>query len=202
MRMSGRRSNVSEAADASPRIARRRERMRTALLAAASRQFANRGVAAVSVEQLIAEADVSRATFYRFFSNKYRLLEALLNPIFELSVELMRAQATRSAAAAVEGLIDVYWQLWSRHRDGMLLIPLLDAETFQHFAEQHAALNEAMLQILVRAENADLLRNGSAQYSLKVIARTAIPLLRVYDGHAAAEALFRDALKGLLIRRH
>ena len=40
----------------------------------------------------------------------------------------------------------------------------------------------------------DLLRNGSAQYSLKVIARTAIPLLRVYDGHPAAAALWTEGL--------
>jgi AcrR family transcriptional regulator len=73
-------------ADPSPRVARRRERMRSALLAAASRQFASRGVSGVSVEQLIAEADVSRATFYRFFNNKYNLLETLLNPIFELAI--------------------------------------------------------------------------------------------------------------------
>jgi hypothetical protein len=105
-------------------------------------------------------------------------------------------------AVAVEGLIDVYWQLWCRHRDGLLLIPIVNPETFKPFAGQHAALNDAMLEILTRAEKADLLRNGSAHYSLKVIARTAIALLRVYDGHPAAEALFRDALKGLLIRTH
>jgi AcrR family transcriptional regulator len=195
-------SRRNEAHSLSPRVGRRRERMRAALLAAASKQFASRGIAGVSVEELIVEADVSRATFYRFFNNKYQILDALLNPIFELAIELIRRQAARPAAEAVEGLVDVYWQLWSRHRDGMLLIPSLDADAYDHFAEQHAALNSAMLRILVSAENADLLRNGSAQYSLKVIARTAIPLLRVYDGHAAAEALFRDALAGLLIRRH
>jgi len=200
--MAVRHEAVTETTTASPRIARRRERMRAALLAAASRQFANRGVAAVSVEELIAEADVSRATFYRFFSSKYSLLEDILNPIFEIAVERMRALADRPPAAAVEGLIDVYWLLWRRHRDGMLLIPLIDPEAFKPFARQHVALNDAMLQILMRAENAELLRNGSAHYSLKVIARTAIPLLRVYDGHPAAEALFRDALKGLLIRAH
>lgn len=176
--------------------------MRSALLAAASRQFVSRGVSAVSVEELIAEADVSRATFYRFFNNKYSLLETLLNPIFELAVGLMEAERQRPPAAAVEGLIDVYWHLWCRHRDGLLLIPIVSPDAFKRFAGQHAALNDAMLEILTRAESADLLRNGSAQYSLKVIARTAIPLLRVYDGHAAAEALFRDALKGLLIRTH
>jgi AcrR family transcriptional regulator len=187
---------------ASPRVARRRERMRAALLAAASRQFGARGIAAVSVEELIAEADVSRATFYRFFSNKYNLLETLLNPVFSMATERMQAQAERSPVAAVEGLIDVYWQLWCRHREALLLVASIDAETFKHFAAQHATLNDAMARILVRAEAADLLRNGSAHYSLKVIARTAIPLLRVYDGHPAAEALFRDALRGLLLRAH
>ena len=82
------------------------------------------------------------------------------------------------------------------------MISSLDLETYKHFAAQHEALNKAMARILVRAESAELLRNGSAQYSLKVIARTAIPLLGVYDGYATAEALFRDALKGLLIRAH
>jgi AcrR family transcriptional regulator len=192
----------SEPFGGSPRVARRRDRMRAALLAAASRQFASRGIAAVSVEELIAEADVSRATFYRFFSSKYKLVETLLNPIFDVAIASMQAQAQRPPAAAIEGLIDIYWQLWCRHREGLLLIPIVNPETFKHFAKQHAALNAAMASILTRAESADLLRNGSAHYSLKVIARTAIALLRVYDGHPAAEALFRDALKGLLIRTH
>lgn len=188
--------------DASPRVARRRERMRGALLAAASRQFGTCGVAGVSVEKLLAEADVSRATFYRFFPSKYKLLEAILDPVFKMAIDGMRAQAERAPLDALEGLIDVYWQLWCAHRDALLLIASIDLETYKHFAVLHDALNKAMARILVRAESADLLRNGSAQYSLKVIARTAIPLLRVYDGHATAEALFRDALKGLLIRAH
>jgi hypothetical protein len=104
--------------------------------------------------------------------------------------------------AAIDGLADVYLSLWATHRDGLLLIPAIDADTFRHFEGAHAALHAALLDLLLAAERADLLRNGSAQYSLKVIARTAIPLLRVYDGHPAAAALFRDALRSLLIRAH
>ncbi len=63
-------------------------------------------------------------------------------------------------------------------------------------------MNDALLDLLRAAERAEVLRNGSAQYSLKVIARTAIPLLRVYDGHPAAEPMFRDAIRGLLVRAH
>jgi AcrR family transcriptional regulator len=185
---------------ASGRVARRRERTRAVLLAVGARQFASRGIAPVSVAELIAEADVSRATFYGFFSSKYGLLEGILNPIFETATHSIRALAARPAAQAIDGLVDVYWALWCEHRDGLLLIPLVDQETFQHFERQHRALQNALLDLLLAVERADLLRNGSAQYSLKVIARTAVQLLRVYDGHPAAAALFRDAVRGLLLR--
>ena len=156
----------------------------------------------MSVEELIAEADVSRATFYGFFSNKYSLLEHILNPVFERATAAIRALAERPAFEAIDGLIDVYLELWADHRDGLLLIPAIDPKTFRHFEKQHRALNDALLDLLRAAERADVLRNGSAQYSLKVIARTAIPLLRVYDGHPAAASMFRDAVRGLLIRAH
>jgi AcrR family transcriptional regulator len=186
----------------SARVARRRARMKESLLAAGARQFLRRGIRTVSVEELLAEADVSRATFYGFFSSKYSLLENILNPIFDIATRSIRALVDKPAAAGVDGLIDAYLALWESHRDGLLLIPSVDQETFRHFEAQHRALNTAMLDVLAKAERADLLRNGSAQYSLKVIARTAIPLLRVYDGHPASAALFRDALRGLLVRTH
>jgi AcrR family transcriptional regulator len=183
-------------------VQRRRERMRASLLAAGARQFATRGVGPVSVAELIAEADVSRATFYGLFSSKYSLLEGILNPIFEIATRSIRALGARPPEEAIDGHVDVYWSLWTTHRDGLLLIPLIDSETYRHFDTQHRALQDALLDLLLAVERADLLRNGSAQYSLKVIARTAVQLLRVYDGHAAAAALFRDAVRGLLLRAH
>jgi len=186
----------------SPRVARRRERMRASLLAAGARQFASRGIGAVVVEELIAEADVSRATFYGFFSSKYSLLEGILKPIFDTATRAIRELSARPPGEVVDGLVDVYLSLWEAHREGLLLIPLVDPETFRHFGPQHRALQSALLDLLLGLERADLLRNGSAQYSLKVIARTAVQLLRVYDGHPAAAALFRDALRGLLLRAH
>jgi AcrR family transcriptional regulator len=174
--------------------------MRDALIAAAARQFVARGVNAVSVEDLIAEADLSRSTFYELFDNKYSLLEHIVNPVFDEAAARLAALAVADPAVGLQGVIDTYLALWRDHRDGLLLIPVIDAQTFQRFEARHKALNDALLVVLLRAEQAGLLRNGSAHYSLKVIARTAIPLLRVYDGHPGAQALFRDALRSLLVR--
>ena len=184
----------------SPRIARRRRRMRAALLMAGARQFANRGVAQVSVEDLLAEADVSRATFYGFFSSKYNLLESILNPIFYTAIEAIGGLATLPPDEAISGISATYLELWQAHREGLLLINSVDTTTFRHFEVRHQELNEAMFAVLTRAERENLLRNGSAEYSLKVIARTAIPLLKVYAEHPAGEALFADAMHALLKR--
>ena len=70
----------------SPRVARRRRRMRDALLVAGAKQFATRGIAQVSVEDLLAEADISRSTFYDIFSSKNKLLENIINPIFDMAI--------------------------------------------------------------------------------------------------------------------
>ncbi|HEY8519095.1 MAG TPA: TetR/AcrR family transcriptional regulator [Gammaproteobacteria bacterium] len=184
------------------RVARRRERVRAALLAAAARQFAARGVHAVSVEELLAEADVSRATFYAMFSNKFSLLDGLVKPVLEEARAAVAALSDLPPAAAVEGLIAAYWRLWRSHRDGLLLVGSLDPSVLERFRAELDALQASMLEVLARAERAELLRNGSAHYSLKVLARAAIPLLLVYDEHTAAEQLFGDALRGLLLRTH
>ncbi len=184
----------------SPWIARRRRRVRKALLTAGARQFASRGVARVSVEDLLDEADVSRATFYDIFSSKYNLLENILNPIFDTATAAISALGEDSARAGLTGILDTYLELWRTHREGLLLITAVDAATFRHFDDRHRALNDAIFAVLARAERANLLRNGSAEYSLKVIARTAIPLLKVYDEHPSGDALFANAMRALLMR--
>lgn len=174
--------------------------MREALLTAGARQFASRGVAQVSVEDLLAEADVSRATFYGLFSSKYNLLESIINPIFDTATEAIAALAALPPDDAMNGIFDAYLELWREHREGLMLITAVDASTFRHFETRHQELNEAMFAVLARAERENLLRNGSAEYSLKVIARTAIPLLKVYAEHPAGDALFADAMHALLTR--
>ncbi len=173
--------------------------MREALLRAGARQFAARGIGTVSVEELLAEADVSRATFYGFFSSKYSLLEELLHPIFKDGVAAVTALEKRPAREALVGITCVYLDLWRAHREGLALIPTMDSASFERFEAHHQALNDALMTVLMKAERANLLRNGSASYTLQVLARTAIPLLNVYAGHPSGEALFEDAMRALLM---
>ncbi len=83
---------------------------RSQLLAAAARQFAERGFAAVRLEDIGAAADVSGPAIYRHFPNKEALLVELL---VEISTRLLAggrdvlARAT-DPAAALQHLVDFH----------------------------------------------------------------------------------------------
>ncbi|CAJ1500035.1 TetR/AcrR family transcriptional regulator [[Mycobacterium] burgundiense] len=83
---------------------------RSQLLAAAERQFAERGFLAVRLEDIGAAADVSGPAIYRHFPNKEALLVELL---VEISTRLLAGGRAVVAAAcdpvaALDGLIDFH----------------------------------------------------------------------------------------------
>src|SRR6202030_4687321 len=59
----------------------RKQRTRAALLAAARRLFAARGVDATTVAEIAEEADIAVGSFYNYFSTKDELLAALLETL-------------------------------------------------------------------------------------------------------------------------
>jgi AcrR family transcriptional regulator len=82
------------------RVQRRKARTRAALLAAARRRFAARGVDATTVAEIAEEADVAVGSFYNYFETKDELLAALLETsLTEQRRELERRQAQVSDPA-------------------------------------------------------------------------------------------------------
>ena len=73
--------------DHRPRVAaERRERMRSRLLGSALRLIADQGPAATSIDDVIAAAEVSRGTFYKYFPSPEALVEELA---FEVARDLV-----------------------------------------------------------------------------------------------------------------
>lgn len=81
-----------------PRTDRRRARTRTALLRAGQSLFADQSVDAVSIDDIVAAADVAKGSFYNHFSDK----EALAREI----AMAVRAEAEAEIDAANAGVAD------------------------------------------------------------------------------------------------
>lgn len=182
----------------STRVLDRRGRVWDDIVSVAGRLMAERGIAAVSVEQILLGAGVSRGTFYSYYRNKTDLVVAIIAPVFDEGTAALAPLADAPPPDVVPGIVTLYLDLWQRHRHALMLIPGVDSAAFARLRPRHLAFTGAMRAALERAAGAGQLRNGSADYSFRVISRTAVPLLRVYDDHPDAARLYRNSLMALL----
>jgi AcrR family transcriptional regulator len=85
---------------------RRRSEARERLLATASRLFYTEGIRSVGVERILAEASVTRATFYRHFPSKEELVLAYLRGVDALTRDGVQTavESTSSADAALRAI--------------------------------------------------------------------------------------------------
>ena len=183
-----------------PTVLVRRGQTWEGLLQAAGRLMAERGVAGVSVEDILLAAGMSRGTFYGYCSSKSELVAELLEPVFLEGTAALEQLMTRSARDIIPAILDLYADLWHRRRNALLMIPGVDAETFALIRDAHADYTDAMQRALERAATGGQLRNGSASYTFRVLTRTAVPLLRVYQDHPEGARLYRESMLALLLR--
>lgn len=188
------------AAIQSPKVVERRGRIRDALVQAGARMFAERGVEQVSVEELIADVGISRRTFYGFFANKYEIVADILNPILESGADEFESLSAVPAQDIVPGIIDFYLRTWGERGHALLVIAAVDRGVLPYIENGHAAFGGALKALLKRAESADVLRNDSADFTFKVLARTAVPLLRIYSDHPEMASIYRQSMIALLVK--
>lgn len=182
-----------------PTVLARRGQLWDALLQAAGRLMAERGVAGVSVEQILVAAGLSRGTFYGYCRNKSELVAAIIEPVFREGTAVLNRIIALPPAEVMPSIASLYLDLWARRRDALLMIPGVDAEAFALLRDAHTAYTDAMQRTLEQAAAGGQLRNGSASYSFRVLTRTAVPLLRVYQDHPDGARLYRDSMLALLV---
>jgi AcrR family transcriptional regulator len=189
------RANANRRAQAVNRNSHHREN----LLTAGSRLFVKQGIAAVSVAEILTEAGLSRATFYGFFANKNELAAAILVPVFDSGCAALKELKGLAPREAANGLIDTYLELWREHKNALLLTGIIDSGVFPYIASQHQKFNDELHRVLQAIESGGLLRNNSAQLTLEVLAKTGIPMLRIYNNHDELEILYRESMLALII---
>jgi len=186
------------AAIRSPLIVAKRRNVRDRILDTGGRLFAARGLAQVSVEDILAEAKVSRRTFYGYFANKYELVASIINPALAEGTTILTEAERQSPECLLPGIVDCYLRLWASHRDALSAIASLEPGVMPYVESDHRKFGAMMKQLLALAEKAGALRNNDAAYTFKIITRTAVPLLKIYADHPEGQSLYREAMLVLL----
>jgi AcrR family transcriptional regulator len=187
-------------APASPKVASRQNRTRERILAESVRLFLAQGFESVSVEAIVAAAEIARSSFYRFFSNREEVLASIIRPVFEGGLGMMKDVARQPADQALDGVLGMYLQLWRNGPEALRLATRMGGAYFRLFEDVHGASPSDLTGLLRRMEPTGLLVNGSGDYTARLLARTAVPVLEVYAKDPQLESLFRRTMKGLLIK--
>jgi AcrR family transcriptional regulator len=181
----------------SPRVAQRRERMRQNVLRMGAKMFLARGIENVSVEEILADANLARSTFYSFFTSKRDLLFHILDPIFQTGVTHMQSLKGKPPTDMVYGVIDMYPMLWERFGEALFL--RIGHDEFKLIEKTHNQYVMMIGQLFSGVEAAGILRNGSSPYTQRLIARCAIDVVRVYRNDPDFKKLYRTTMEGMLL---
>ncbi|MGE5135587.1 MAG: TetR/AcrR family transcriptional regulator [Gemmatimonadota bacterium] len=167
------------------RAEQQREKTRDAVVATALRLFTERGYVAVRVEDIAAEAGISRATFYKYFSER----EQILGELFARLLGREPAPPPPGQPADVEGRVRTLLVAAARQMAGQEVL----ARFIYTLPVRHAALagEGARPPVIVTVEQ--LLREAAGAGAL----RTDIPPADL-AGHLARsfEAAMRDWAEG------
>lgn len=184
-----------------PRTERRRAQVKTRIVAEAARQFAEHGFDAVRIDELAEAADVARGTLYSHFPSKEAIVHEILVSALVDATRRIEALDARSAAVALEGLLDVYLWMWREHRDGLRVAYRFQESPLLQFGltQQHHQFVVAVLEVLEKAAREKLLRAPSAMLAALSLSKVAVPLLTLYSDSDPDGALFKSSVRGLLL---
>lgn len=185
----------------SPKVRTRQHGTRRRVLSESARLFVIKGYENVSVEDIISSAGIARSSFYRFFANREDVLSSIIRPLFELGLGNLQMLATeqRPPRAIVTGILDTYLSLWRQTPDGLRLSTRAGGVHFELFRDLHKPFRESIDALLQQVAPSGVLRNGSASYSGRLIARTAIPVMEIYHQDPRFHVLYHQTMAGLLL---
>lgn len=182
------------------KVRQRQDQTRARILTVAARQFVSKGYANVSVEDLISAGEIARSSFYRFFANREEVLTSIIRPVFEQGIDKLDAIDTRDVDGVLPGIFTTYLELWHAGPDALRLSTRTGGVHFELFRDIHMDFARKLTSLVETVAPTGRLLNGSADYTARLIARTAVPVMEVYHQNPAFEELFQRSMRGFLLR--
>ncbi|MCC5794940.1 MAG: TetR/AcrR family transcriptional regulator [Chromatiales bacterium] len=182
------------------RIRQRQDETRARILRDAARLFVVKGFANVSVEDLISASEIARSSFYRFFANREDVLTSIIRPVFQSGIDKLGTIDETDPDAILPGILNTYLDLWQEGPDAVRLSTRTGGVHFELFKDIHMTFARRITALLETLAAAGRLRNQSADYTARLIARTAVPVLEVYSADPRCDVLFQESMRGFLLR--
>lgn len=181
------------------RVRSRQDDTRARLLARSAALFVAHGYENVSVEQILAATGIARSSFYRFFANREDVLSNIIRPVFVDGLAHLESIPAGDTRSVLHGIFAAYLALWDASPDALRLSTRTGGIYFELFRDLHLPFRERITTLLRQVEPEGALLNGSAGYTARLIARTAVPVMEVYHADPRFPELFHATMSGFLL---
>jgi AcrR family transcriptional regulator len=168
-----------------PARRRRKEARPAEILAAALKEFAERGFAATRLEDVAASAGISKGTIYLYYATKEALFEAvvreMITPVLD-RMEVAKGDHSMSGEQMLRGVIEtLYRQLVATERRQILRLLIAEAPRFPElvafYHREVVSRGRVLLQAIVaRSVASGEFRAGPASMTPEVIIGPALML--------------------------
>jgi AcrR family transcriptional regulator len=187
--------------NASPLAGNQRQQLtRQRIIDAATSLFIRRGVAAVSVEDILLEVDLSRGTFYKYFSSKEDVLKAIIIPVFENLINRFSLLGSAHESIIFEEVLHSYFQQWQTNSGALVLAFNIGPANFSLVHTHHDRYVELLNNLIGRMHGLNLLRLDEPAFSSILIARCVVPVLQSLQKSRNLESDFIATMQGMLLR--
>jgi AcrR family transcriptional regulator len=183
-----------------PRVERRRARTRQRILEISTERFVKYGMERIRLEDVADEADISRATLYSHFASKEEILRELVRPVFEELIRLMKEKKSQSSQQGLDSLIDVYISMWDQHGAALTLALRYIFHDPGDLAELVSKI-QSQTDSILRPLHAEGMLRLKTDLSRNAFIQTIIVLLDVLKGESNREALLRESIRALILKK-
>jgi AcrR family transcriptional regulator len=183
----------------SPKVRKRQSRTRRRILDESAHLFIAKGFENVSVEEIIDAAEIARSSFYRFFSNREQVLANIIRPVFLQGVRELEKIRTNAPSETMSGIFDTYLKLWNSSPDALRVSSRVGGVYFYLFQDVHAVFRDRLASLLKAIESSGIFINNNADYTARLLARTAVDVLEVYSREENFGELFHKTMTGYLL---
>ncbi len=135
------------------------ERSQAAILAAATEEFARRGLGGARMDAIAEKAQLNKRLIYYYFQDKDQLFQAVLEQSYRQIREQERALNLEALepAAAMRALVEFTWNYYIAHPEFLTLLNSANLHRARHLknSQRARALNSPLIEML-----ADILERG------------------------------------------
>lgn len=179
---------------------RRRERARKRILEIATKRIVEVGLDRVRLGDVADEADISRATLYSHFASKEEILVEVVRPVLEELIKAMKEKKAGTALQGLDNLIDVYTSMWDNNSGALTLALRYILHDPGDLAESVSKI-QSQTDSILRPLNSEGLLRMKTDLARNAFIQTAIILLDVLKNESNREALFRESIRALILKK-